>query len=1433
MRVWYLNIVTAEIFDAELTEDQMSLKESIESLVSHSADNKASKMIGCNVLYMYNDMLKEQFNYDADGSGMALKEIDSETLQKSDEDSKNEILTKDTKESVNADDDENAFKVDKHLQNDVSENINEDETNTKQNNNEQSQEMVEESNEIDSHNQKSSSEVKPDSSPEMRQDDEVADLNIEKLSDNENENNAPNIESPNKDDDSDSYKDDNLVETAEDSSDVDEKLHQFIDLSNEYSDGLDTTEIDDTETDIEQNDIEIGEEIEELSENLTEKKAHVPETNESLSTMRKEPLPFGVCWSMVCSLYEIFVIDTEQNENVPETPIHGKIKVKDVSVRKLGRKKLNVQKTCSLKYFYELVILNAVCLSNYSDVEQLNSALNSVTKNDVLSNSDDTENEDSETDTQNLVKSMDKKEKVERNVKSEEFTETDTQNTETSVDEKEKVRETTKNEHLTETDISNEEKHINVEELINDETKEKETDYPNVEKSIDKKENIEELIKDDATETDTSNVDNSNDQKEKVNENIQNKELALPVTLSTENSIDENGKLEKIINNNNKIKENDEQNAENANDINENVDERNNEALLEGAGEMTLSINNDASGSGQNVKFTEKVAEINKENKLHEQIDENEKAKETNNEKTNNDINANENIKHKIQSLKEFEHIIEQKTNQYYTKIQTLEVLIMKLENQILSEALHKQNHSSTITKLENHVLKLENELLKMNKNYQNLREEADNMSKRQNRYLELAYKQQAKMDYPELPDHSSKNHELISQHQSKLNELAFVIKNQSEMIMHLQKKYESIENQNRQLHQMVMNQTIFMTSIIKTVQDLSEQNLQNQKEIIQLRQKVNENIETQIQKGENKDKDSLETNVIDELDSLLFHNRDEKIVSAQKEIDIKDGTLSKLDSSESLLQKYLMKERSAMELVLDWCPKSTSTCPLCQNYSLIKNNCVPFQFIIWYHNKQNISKQEDVKDDRTKRDDTEHNKRKDEDNTENENLNYDSTMKNIIKQEKLKGDSITMDGKKQELHDSINRDSIKEEELEDDTASKDGTKQDSLKDSSANKQYMSTDDIDGSQTVQVKDDLPVIALSEDKVVPETVTEESLKYGEGFEKYKVLGYDKEGRPVLRMRDDYVEKEQEKERQNGDDENNMTNLDKRKDSDLINDQRAPQEESENENQENKSNYEEANQLSEHLSKEAQATNEEQNVRNDTKIELDNEKRLNEKVQREEAKATDKITNQDLNKNVKEISEDSPNKDSQAKTDEQMYKSDEELNADKKPIDTSTSDKENTKESNIKHDLTKAKETDYESNENTEKNIKTQKVVQGTDDKKAEKDSTSKSIQGSSSQKTKNDEIYKEPGKVKDSKGKNIVDEQKENSQPQKPKQDNTIKGKDKEDSNKQVDKPKNARNKPAEAENKPKERKVPINIKTNVPKQNEPRGKINLHNGLHW
>lgn len=175
----------------------------------------------------------------------------------------------------------------------------------------------------------------------------------------------------------------------------------------------------------------------------------------------------------------------------------------------------------------------------------------------------------------------------------------------------------------------------------------------------------------------------------------------------------------------------------------------------------------------------------------------------------------------------QFEQMIEKRASEYMLKIQTMETQVMRLENELLMEKLNKQNHSSTFSRLENQILKLENELLKMTLSYDELREENEKILKKQKSFLELDYVKRPG-DFQRLPDNSSKQFELISQHQSKISELTDHLRNQSHLIDKIKGQSDSLEDQNRMLFQIVMNQTMLISQMMKKVESLSDSNLKH-----------------------------------------------------------------------------------------------------------------------------------------------------------------------------------------------------------------------------------------------------------------------------------------------------------------------------------------------------------------------------------------------------------------------------------------------------------------------------------------------------------------------------------------------------------------------------------------------------------------------------
>ncbi|CAC5378472.1 unnamed protein product [Mytilus coruscus] len=330
---------------------------------------------------------------------------------------------------------------------------------------------------------------------------------------------------------------------------------------------------------------------------------------------------------------------------------------------------------------------------------------------------------------------------------------------------------------------------------------------------------------------------------------------------------------------------------------------------------------------------------------------ENEPASDNNLQQTSvkpdDKTNDKEEIVNKMQDAN-FEHMKEffkTKTLEYSSQIQNLEILVIKLQNQLLMEKLDKQNHSTSITRLENSILKLENELLRLNNSHYDLKIENEKMNRQKQKYLQLDHvpkndSKQAK----EITDQTSKSYEIITQQQSKITQLAELLKNQSKAIQHMKTRYDYLEDQNRMLFQMVMNQTSLMTQIMSRVQELSDQNMQHRIEAQSLKEKL----------AMSKLSDKKENNHFSEVSNKLLEKID--AIVSDKKIDMTDDRKSKTnnqetgkfgneDEADEKLKDYINKTKKLADITYNWCGKHRMVCI----YKSIRlSTCVPFVPLYW-----------------------------------------------------------------------------------------------------------------------------------------------------------------------------------------------------------------------------------------------------------------------------------------------------------------------------------------------------------------------------------------------------------------------------------------------------------------------------------------------------
>ena len=192
-----------------------------------------------------------------------------------------------------------------------------------------------------------------------------------------------------------------------------------------------------------------------------------------------------------------------------------------------------------------------------------------------------------------------------------------------------------------------------------------------------------------------------------------------------------------------------------------------------------------------------------------------------------------------------FEKELLMKASQEYSgKIKELEIQILKLENVLLHENLHKHNNMSTFSKLENHILKLENELLRINNSFTTLKVENDNLKKNQKVQesdLALVKQQSDEGKYPMLADNSSMISEVIVDHQNKITELANLIYQQSSYLQQLEEKSAYVEEQNRFLVEQLANQSKLVGTILQKITNISTEQATQQDLLERTIKQINE----------------------------------------------------------------------------------------------------------------------------------------------------------------------------------------------------------------------------------------------------------------------------------------------------------------------------------------------------------------------------------------------------------------------------------------------------------------------------------------------------------------------------------------------------------------------------------------------------------------
>lgn len=316
-------------------------------------------------------------------------------------------------------------------------------------------------------------------------------------------------------------------------------------------------------------------------------------------------------------------------------------------------------------------------------------------------------------------------------------------------------------------------------------------------------------------------------------------------------------------------------------------------------------------------------------------------------------IKSIENLKlEETSNIEELKLLVSSKTEEYTKKIHSLELNLIKLENQMLMEKLNKENHSSTIARLENGILRLENELLRMRQNFHHMKIDNDELKKTQRKYLELG--------------HISENHslqrqnnrdEMLLEQQKTISMLSEKLQNQSDIILRLKNRSEHIDDQNRILHSLIINQTTLVSQIMAKVQTLTEQSLQHQQEANEMKEQLKyglANVEAmKNDQGRQQEKEStidsnqltvedLSQHLLQQLDDLVS---DKKLEGAENVHAISTSEEGVEDEVDEQLKQYL--HFASVSHLLEpgyWCDSRVH----CYNGIITLSDCIPYSFVIY-----------------------------------------------------------------------------------------------------------------------------------------------------------------------------------------------------------------------------------------------------------------------------------------------------------------------------------------------------------------------------------------------------------------------------------------------------------------------------------------------------
>ena len=270
--------------------------------------------------------------------------------------------------------------------------------------------------------------------------------------------------------------------------------------------------------------------------------------------------------------------------------------------------------------------------------------------------------------------------------------------------------------------------------------------------------------------------------------------------------------------------------------------------------------------------------------------------------------------------LKDIEELLNKKKIEYAHKIQEIELHLLKLENRLLTETLGKQNNSASYVRLENLILKLENELLKINRSFVMIQEENNQLKDKQlseEQIFELFNKarkenNEAEQKYLALADNSTALESMVDKQQSKIIELVLMMHNQTDFINKLEEKSQRLEQQNRELHEVLVNQSDMMSQLVKGMNYMKEeqeklkstvaQPLPLSTNILPIREDVSADTDPPHARDERKDED--ETKDSSKVEKVTAVTSEE-----QAKLNVLETVAENIDKSSEASSKYVSSE--------------------------------------------------------------------------------------------------------------------------------------------------------------------------------------------------------------------------------------------------------------------------------------------------------------------------------------------------------------------------------------------------------------------------------------------------------------------------------------------------------------------------------------------